>query len=239
MKRISMWSGPRNVSTAIMYSFAQRPDTKVVDEPLYGYYLKHTGADHPGLLKLVDQLNTNEKLTIQEMLNHDYSSDIVFFKNMAHHLIDLNMDFLSGFSNLILIRDPKQVLISLSKTLGKIELIDTAFEFQWEIYSKLKNMKAETFIIDSRDLLSNPENYLILLCEKLKIPFYESMLSWRPGGIKEDGLWAEYWYHNVHKSSGFQPLKETNEELPKDLEQLYIQCNEYYRMLTDNKLAIQ
>ena len=238
MKRISMWSGPRNVSTAIMYSFAQRSDTKVVDEPLYGYYLKHTGANHPGTMNLLNELETDEQKVIREMVEHDYKSEVIFFKNMAHHLVDLDMNFLVNFSNLILIRDPKQVLISLSKTLNNIELIDTAFEFQWNIYAQLRELSVEPIIIDSKDLLSNPRDYLMALCERLEIQFYDSMLRWETGGIEEDGIWAQYWYENVHKSRGFQPLKERSENLPSGMEALYEKCNEYYEMLTDKKLSL-
>jgi len=225
---ISMWSSPRNVSTALMYSFAQRSDTKVIDEPFYGCYLQSSGADHPGKELVLNSLPTKEEEVLDKIIYHDYQTSLVFLKNMAHHLLHLKSDFLSNFENIFLIRDPRQMLPSFIKVVPNPTMTDVAYKMQFELIEKLSvNNKAPT-IIDSKNLLIDPEKVLKILCDQLNISFEPAMLSWLQGGISEDGVWAPFWYSSVHRSTGFMPFKESNESVPKHLKDLMQECIYYY-----------
>ena len=221
-----------------MYSFAQRPDTKVVDEPLYGYYLKETKANHPGKDEVLNQMETNPEKLVGALVNGKFDAEIVFYKNMAHHLVGLDMGFVAGFSNIILIRDPGEVLVSLSKTLSNISLLDTGFEFQYKIFNELEKVNLKPVVMDSEDLLKNPKGVLSELCHRLEIPFYENMLKWKKGGIPEDGIWAKHWYQNVHNSEGFFSYPKIEKPIPANLVELHDECRYYYDFLSKNKLRV-
>ena len=166
MKRISLWSGPRNVSTAIMYSFAQRPDTKVIDEPLYGHYLQVSGAQHPGREEVLAHMELNGDKVVAQLINTDFERPLLFIKNMAHHLLHLDSAFLPGLHNLLLIRDPKEMLPSLVNQIPQPKMIDTAYKMQWDLYRQLVDLGHSPTVIDSRELLLEPENILRQVCEK-------------------------------------------------------------------------
>jgi hypothetical protein len=219
-----------------MYSFAQRPDTQVVDEPLYGYYLSSAEVNHPGREELLNSLETDPEVITKFLIGGDPNKEILFFKNMAHHLVGLDLQFLNNFTNIILLREPADVINSLSKTLDVVGLRDTGFEFQYRIFEFLNRSGITPIVLDSRDLLKNPGKVLQDLCRLLDIPFYESMLEWKQGGIPEDGSWAKYWYQNVHKSTGFNAYRESNEKLPSHLKDLYEECKSYYDLLTEKKI---
>mgnify|MGYP006073887831 FL=1 len=237
MKRICLWSGPRNISTALMYSFAQRKDTKVIDEPLYGHYLEVTGVIHPGREEVIQSTNCDGNAVMQELINLESNSyDVLFIKQMSHHFQYLKNDFLTKTENIFLIRDPKEVLSSLTVQLPNATVRDTGLDIQWQLYQTLKSSGASPIVIDSRDLLINPEAILTLLCDHLSIKFSKKMLEWKAGPIKEDGIWSKYWYHTVHKSSGFIPYT-AKPELPKTLLKLYNNCRPYYKNLLKNALS--
>jgi hypothetical protein len=237
MKRICLWSGPRNISTALMYSFAQRKDTKVIDEPLYGHYLEVTGVIHPGREEVIQSTNCDGNAVMQELINLESNSyDVLFIKQMSHHFQYLKNDFLTKTENIFLIRDPKEVLSSLTVQLPNATVRDTGLDIQWQLYQTLKSSGASPIVIDSRDLLINPEAILTLLCDHLSIKFSKKMLEWKAGPIKEDGIWSKYWYHTVHKSSGFIPYT-AKPELPKTLLKLYNNCRPYYENLLKNALS--
>ena len=237
MKRICLWSGHRNVSTALMYSFAQRKDTKVIDEPLYGHYLEATGVIHPGREEVIQSTNCDGNAVMQELINLESNSyDVLFIKQMSHHFQYLKNDFLTKTENIFLIRDPKEVLSSLTVQLPNATVRDTGLDIQWQLYQTLKSSGASPIVIDSQDLLMDPEAILTLLCDHLSIKFSKKMLKWKTGPIKEDGIWSKYWYHTVHKSSGFIPYK-AKPELPKTLLKLYNNCRPYYKNLLKNALS--
>jgi len=228
---VSVWSGPRNVSTALMYSFAQRTDTKVIDEPFYACYLQNSGADHPGKELVLSSLPVKEEDVLDKIIYRDYQTSLVFLKNMAHHFLQLDGGFLHNFENVFLIRDPRQMLPSFIKVMPKPTMTDVAYKMQFELIEKLSvNNKAPT-IMDSKSLLIDPEKVLKTLCDQLKISFEPAMLSWSEGGIKEDGVWASFWYNNVHKSTGFHPYKESSESVPEHLEDLLEECIYYYEKM--------
>ncbi len=231
MKRISLWSGPRNVSTAIMYSFAQRPDTRVVDEPLYGHYLQVSGAQHPGREEVLAHMELSGDKVVAQLINDDFERPILFIKNMAHHLLHLDRAFLPGLHNLLLIRDPKEMIPSLVNQIPQPQMIDTAYKMQWDLYEQLVDLGQSPTVIDSRELLLAPENILRQVCEKTAISYYPEMTSWQPGPRPEDGIWAPHWYHQVHKSTGFAPYKPKEESVRSDLQPLLKECQYYYDLL--------
>ena len=192
-RRISLWSSPRNVSTALMYSFAQRPDTRVWDEPLYGYYLKHTGAPHPGADEVIAAMDCDGERVVEQTLLGPGDHPVLFFKNMTHHLIGLDLGFLSRTSNVLLTRDPEQMVPSLAQALEEPDIRDTGFPQQVELLRQLEGLDQTPVVLESRELLLNPAGVLTQLCEKIDIPFDERMLRWQAGPKPYDGVWAPYW----------------------------------------------
>lgn len=232
MKTICLWSGPRNVSTALMYSFAERDDTLVVDEPLYGHYLRTTGADHPGREEVLAAVNCDGEAVMRALLDPDYAADkkILFMKQMAHHLVDIDLRFMDRTENVFLIRDPKDMLPSLTVQLPGAGLADTGLETQWRLFRSLRRDGKRPVVIDSRELLLAPEGVLRQLCAALDVPFDEEMLSWSAGPHEEDGVWAKYWYESVHQSTGFQNYQAKG-DIPKSLRRLLNECSPYYDKL--------
>jgi len=237
-KRICMWSGPRNVSTAFMYSFAQRADTRVVDEPLYAHYLKVTGVEHPGREETLAVMENDGLKVIDQVILGEVDKPVFFIKNMGHHFLELPLDFLFQMENMFLIRDPEEMLPSLIKKIPDPVLLDTAYELQYQILQKLLAKGLEPFVVDSKKLLLQPEKTLKALCKALDIPFDTNMLHWEAGPREEDGNWAKYWYHSVHQSTGFAPYEKKNEKVPSRLSALLEQCQYYYQKLTEYTLKV-
>jgi len=228
---ICLWSSPRNISTAMMYSFAQRTDMTVIDEPLYAYYLSKSNADHPGKEKVISSQNPNGEAVIKDVILSDYQTPFSLHKQMTHHLEGLNCDFLKETKNVLLIRSPYEIVLSYSKVMKEITPNDIGIPQQYKLLHHLIKTNSLSAVVDARLLLMNPENILKQLCSKLEIPFLESMLAWKPGPRKEDGVWAEHWYSNVHKSCGFQPYSPKNETLSPQLTQVVKQCQPLYDTL--------
>jgi len=236
-KRICLWSGPRNISTALMYSFAQRKDTTVVDEPLYAHYLTSGNAHeyHPGSQEVIkNQENDGEKV-IKEIIFGSYNSELVFFKNMTHHLVDIDWNFMSKTMNMILTRHPKDMILSYTKKISNPTVKDLGYEKQLELFFFLREMGQSPVIVESKDILTDPEKNLNRICQLLDIPFDKSMLRWEKGPRPEDGVWAKYWYHNVHNSSGFNPYIPKEESLPDSLMPLYTNSLKAYNQLILHK----
>jgi hypothetical protein len=229
-KRINLWSSPRNISTALMYSFAQRPDTVVVDEPLYAHYLlrQPTEADHPGKTEILDSQNGNGREVVEHMLTNDYGKAAIVFKQMTHHLIELDPDFLNKMDNVLLIRDPKAILNSFSKVVDNVTAEDIGIPQQYKLFQQLKKAGKLTAVVDARLLLMNPSSVLEQLCDRLEIPFTNQMLNWQAGARPEDGIWAEHWYANVHKSTGFKPWEEKTYHLSPALAEIAEACRPAY-----------
>ncbi|MEW6737790.1 MAG: sulfotransferase family protein [Acidobacteriota bacterium] len=229
--RICLWSGPRNISTALMYSFAQRTDTCALDEPLYAHYLNVTDAEHPGKQEVLAALENDGEKVVRNVILGEYDRPVVFMKQMAHHLTKLDWSFLKYTANILLIRDPAQVLISLAKKLAKISLRDTGLAIQAELLEKIEALGQPPLVLDGNELLLDPKGVLTQLCSKLGLAFQETMLNWQAGPKPIDGVWAKYWYHNVHSSSGFEPYRENTEMCPPNLLPLLAECLPYYERL--------
>ena len=215
-----------------MYSFAQRADVRVVDEPLYGHYLRMSGAEHPGREEVMAQVNCDGNAVMHELLNasQDGRSTRLFLKHMAHHLIDLDLAFLSQTCNVLLIRDPREMLPSLTVQLPQATLADSGLRRQWELYRDLVADDQRPTVLDSRELLLDPESVLRQLCNRVDLAFDSNMLHWSPGSLAEDGVWAPYWYQSVHQSTGFAAYH-AKDNFPKNLEPLLAECRPWYDKL--------
>ena len=217
--RIAMWSGPRNISTAIMRSFENREDTLVIDEPFYAYYLNKTGLNHP----LREEALASQSINWDEIvsqLNGEISKEKTIFyqKHMVHHILSFDkIGFIKNYKNCLLIRHPKQVIVSYSKKSKINNINDLGFVQQVELFEQIKNLTGSyPAVIDSKDILLDPKLYLSKLCNYFDISFLEEMLSWPIGQRASDGIWGSHWYKNVINSKGFIPYKESEESIHQD-----------------------
>jgi len=233
-KVICLWASPRNISTALMYSFAQRSDVKVLDEPFYAHYLKNINPelDHPGKKEILASQSSNLKTIINEIesLKQSYSS--IFLKNMTHHLRGEDLSFTKNWYNIILTRDPQKAIISFSKVIPNPTMDDLGYKLQYDLARFFTSKKINFKVISSGNLLKNPKEVLSDVCEFSKMKFNNQMLSWKKGGIVEDGVWAKYWYKNVHNSDGFSPwVNKPGEEINANQFELLEQSTHYYQQL--------
>ena len=229
-KRINFWSSPRNISTALMYSFAQREDTQVVDEPLYAHYLLHqsTKANHPGRQDILASQENDGKKVVAQMLTADFGKPNVLFKQMTHHLVALDNDFLAAMDNVLLIRNPRAILASFNKVVEKVTAEDIGLPQQHRLFKSLVAGGKRPAVLDAGRLLKDPRGVLQKLCAYLDVPWTDSMLQWPAGPRPEDGVWAPYWYANVHTSTGFKPYEEKTYHLPVHLEEIAEDCQIWY-----------
>lgn len=228
---ICLWSGPRNVSTALMYAFRQHSSVCVIDEPLYAHYLHTTGVTHPGGEDVLAAQNNDGNQVIHDVIMGACDLPILFVKNMAHHLVNLDLGFLDCTRNIFLIRDPKQMLPSLINQIPEPTLRDTGLKRQCDLLEDLHQRGQQPIVLDSKELLLNPADILQQLCKHLGLSFSEEMLNWKAGPIPEDGVWAKYWYHSVHTSTTFMEYKEKEEPFPGFLNPLLDECQPYYQAL--------
>jgi hypothetical protein len=234
--RLSVWSGPRNVSTALMYSFRQRSDTLVVDEPLYGHYLAATGVDHPGDKEVLEHMDRDGERVVRETILGPCRRPVHFFKNMAHHLVGLDRSFLRDVTNVLLVRDPGEMLPSLVHQVPRPTLRDTGLREQVEILDTMLERGRDPIVLDARELLLDPAAVLRETCDRLGIPFEESMLSWPAGPKPEDGIWAKHWYESVHASTGFEPYRPKTAAFPEGLRPLLRECLPLYERLREHAI---
>ena len=242
---IAMWSGPRNISTAMMRSWANRPDTLVVDEPFYAFYLKETGTKHPGAEEVVAQGETDWRKLVElcrsaptGAVGVSINKKIFYQKQMTHHLLPkVSRNWLRDVTNCFLIRDPAEVIASYIKKNSEPELNDLGFVQQAEIFDFVRRYTGSTPpVIDADDVVRDPERMLRLLCDALGVEFSDAMLSWPPGRRDTDGIWAKYWYAEVERSTGFQPYCERKIELPDHLCEIEQCCRKYYEQLYPHRL---
>jgi hypothetical protein len=220
-----------------MYSFAQLPGLRVVDEPLYGHYLRVSGAEHPGGQDVMDSMDCDGDAVINDLMRRQAADpeNVLFIKHMAHHLVDLDLDFLQSARNIFLIRDPREMLPSLTVQLPHATLTDTGLKRQWDLYSDLANAGRNPVVLDSRELLLDPASVISCLCDTLGLDFENGMLTWTAGARIEDGVWAPHWYHAVHKSTGFAPYQPKT-DFPENLQTLLDECNPFYEKLFEHAL---
>ena len=216
--RIAMWSGPRNLSTAMMYAFAQRDDFAVWDEPFYAAYLHATGIIHPMQDEILAAGERDPNLVITKCLGPVPDGKSHFYqKHMTHHMIpDFDRSWIAKVTNVFLIRHPARVIASYAAKRDELTLDDIGFRQQLDLYRQVKSMGQNPIVIDSVDIRANPEQTLNRLCKCLNIPFDDKMLRWPAGGNPADGAWAPHWYGAVHRSTGFAdpegPLPDISDE---------------------------
>lgn len=232
MIRINLISGPRNISTALMYSFAQRADTLVLDEPYYAVYLISSGAQHPGRDEVIARLPHQEEAVDARIFREVPGYKILFIKNMAHHIELLREETKEGLINVFLIRDPRQVIASYSRVIEAPVMRDLGIEYQHILFTKMmKGGGTPPVVLDSGLLLSDPESVLRQLCNTINIDYTPEMLAWPEGPKPYDGVWAHYWYRNVHRSQGFAKPTGSSPSIPGKLEVLCREATAYYKKL--------
>ncbi|MFT6938537.1 MAG: hypothetical protein ACJASN_000008 [Cyclobacteriaceae bacterium] len=236
--RIQLISGPRNISTALMYSFAQRKDTEVVDEPLYAYYLDRTGFDHPGREEILKSQSIDAQKVISDVIFMSLSKEHYFIKNMSKHLEDLDVGFCQKTKNVFLIRDPARLITSFAKVVHEPTEQEIGLKASWEIFQQVDTPDNPALVLNSDTVLANPAKVLTRFCEKIDIPFDKNMLSWEPGPIIEDGVWAPYWYKSVHQSTGFSVRQLSTEKVPDRLLPLLDEILPYYNLLNEKAITI-
>ena len=236
-KRLFLWSGPRNISTTLMYSFAQRLDTVVFDEPLYGAYLSKSNAHkyHPGAKEIMASMTISYQSVFNQMLGPQ-KKPIAFFKNMAHHLFKPDIKLMSKGMNIILTRNPIEMLPSFDKVISNPKIDDVGYKAHVDLLNYMDSYKLDYVVLDATFLLKNPERVLRKLCKACGIAFDPTMLEWTSGSRPEDGVWAKYWYQNVHRSTGFQPYTEKSDPFPKHLLSLLKECERFYNVLVSKAL---
>ena len=236
---IAMWSGPRNISTAMMRAFENRPDTEVWDEPMYGHYLHKSGIDHPGAKEIIADQGIDWQ-TIAKQCNAaaPNQSPIFYQKHMTMHLLEgMSRDWLRPLTNCFLIRRPEQVVASYGAVRSDLTLDDIGFVQQAELVDYIKqNTSRAPLIIDSKDFLQNPENMLRKMCLKFDIEFLPQMLNWPAGERGTDGVWAKYWYDSVWKSTGFMPYVEREVTLSPSMQGIADRAEPYYEILFEQRL---
>jgi hypothetical protein len=230
-----MWSGPRNISTALMRAWENRPDTVVVDEPFYAHYLMVTGKPHPGRDEVIAAHECDPARVAASMHAALPPGRTIFYqKHMAHHLLPgMPLDWLTGLQHAFLIRDPAEMLLSLDAKLDVFALEDTGLPQQVRIYQQVHAATGRRPpIFDARDILIDPRGMLAAMCGAFGVPFLpESMLSWPPGRRTSDGVWARYWYESVEQSTGFQPYRPKSGALPAHLVELERAARPLYERL--------
>lgn len=239
VKRIAMWSGPRNISTAMMRSFGSRPDTSVSDEPLYSHYLKVTGIPHPGCDEVLAHHESDWRKVAATLAGPVPDGRAIWYqKHMAHHLLPMiGRDWLDSLTHAFLIREPDEMLASLVKTYPQAGLADTGLLQQCEIFDRVANRlgRAPPVVLAS-DVLKHPGGMLTKLCAALAIPFLPQMLSWEPGRRATDGVWAPHWYTVVEASTGFEPWRDRRFDTPRALQPLLDECRPWYEKLYSLRL---
>ena len=235
-----MWSGPRNISTALMRSFENRLDTFVSDEPFYAHYLKETGKEHPYRIEAIQQGETNWNSVVEYITGNIPNGKKVWYqKHMAqHNMPGKDMAWIDELYNILLIRDPREVISSYIKKYEITSVNQLGYSQQIRIFKMLIERGLTYIIIDARNVLENPAGMIKELCERLAIPFYKEMLSWQTGPRDSDGIWGKYWYGNVERSTGFQPATKNNDVLPSKYECIIKECMEHYQQLYQHRIRI-
>lgn len=238
--RIAMWSGPRNISTAMMRAFENRPDAVVVDEPLYGFYLERTGLPHPGAERIIAHEETDWRRVAERLTGPVPAGASVFYqKHMAHHLLpEVERAWLWDLRHAFLLRDPREMLLSLSKVTPHPRPEDTGLPQQVELFDEIERRGGrKPPVLDAKDVLEAPEALLRALCERLDLAFDEAMLHWPEGRRDSDGCWAEYWYDSVERTTGFQDWRPRTGTLPTELEPVLAACRPHYERLHAERLT--
>ena len=234
---VACWSGPRNISTALMRSWSSRRDTFVTDEPFYAYFLKKTKKKHPMSEEIIKNYPTNYSSVVNYLTYKVPNKKKIWYqKHMAHHLIDLSkINWIKKCENCILIRHPKDVINSYTAKNKLQSAEELGYPQQFKIAKFLKKSNKQFQVIDSEDLLKNPKKLLFDWCKNINIDFDESMLEWKKGNHQNDGIWWEHWYDNVIKTTGFQKFQKKDINIENKYDSIYNESMEYYNYLKSLK----
>ena len=251
--RIAMWSGPRNISTAMMRAWGSRADTAVVDEPFYAAYLVSTGLEHPMRDQVIASQQTDWQAVARQCAGEEVAKDtgpddkaavtggakIIYQKHMAQHMIaDAPLGWMAKIRHAFLIRPPSEVAASFSAKWEGVRARDLGFARQAELFDHVRELTgAIPPVIEARTVLENPRALLSALCSALRVPFDPAMLSWEPGPRASDGIWGAHWYEAVNKSTGFAPPPApASGELPAALQRIVDECEPFYQRLAKFRL---
>ncbi|WP_262500826.1 sulfotransferase-like domain-containing protein [Pseudohalioglobus sediminis] len=233
--RIAMWSGPRNISTAMMRSWENRPDCSVVDEPFYAAYLADTGLEHPCRNEILLTKSTDYGKVIEELTSYPVNTPLQYQKQMTHHIPrGMSMGWCAGMKHCFLIRDPAEVIASYVQKMPEVDADAIGICRQAELFAEITGLTGETpAVIDSNEVLMDPEAVLGKLCAYLEVPFLpEAMLHWPSGRRDSDGIWASHWYRNVERSTGFGEYTPSRPQLSAAHRQLAAAMQPYYDELS-------
>lgn len=239
--RIAMWSGPRNISTAMMRAWENREDCAVSDEPLYAAYLATTGIDHPGRDEVIAAGETDWRRVAHALLGPVPDGKAIWYqKHMNHHLlVDMDTDWVLALRNVLLIRDPAEVVASYIKSRATVTPDDIGLPQQGRLFDLLCDALGEApIVIDAGDFLRAPEAHLRTLCDRLGIAFTPRMLSWPAGPRDSDGVWAPYWYDAVWRSTGFEPWRPREDTLTGDALATADICRPIYERLREYRMMV-
>jgi hypothetical protein len=238
--RIAAWSGPRNISTAMMRSWGNRADTWVTDEPLYAHYLSVRPVDHPGVPEVVANGETDWRKVASWLTGPIPGGKTVWYqKHMAHHLLPhLELEWLESLTHFFLIREPREMLPSLLAVMRNPALLDTGLPQQSALFERVRQRTGQVPpVVDARDVLENPRAVLSKLCAALGLDFSDAMLRWPPGRRDTDGIWAKHWYAKVERSTGFEPYAPGNRPVPAGHRALLAECENLYHALHQHRLV--
>ena len=238
--RIAMWSGPRNLSTAMMYSFGARSDFAVVDEPFYAAYLNLTGLEHPMRAEILASQDTDPNVVTSQITGSIPNEKPHFYqKHMTQHMLpDVPRDWMQGFTNIFLIRHPARVIASYAAKRENPTLKDIGFVQQAELFDEVKAAGGNPIVIDSHDIRDDPDKMLRKLCEAIKLDWDPAMLNWPAGGHADDGAWASHWYGSVWNSTGFAGAEGSLPETPANLSDVLTHALQSYRYLEEKKIVM-
>lgn len=236
--QIAMWSGPRNLSTAMMYAFGNRADCAVVDEPFYASYLNLTGMDHPLKQEILDSQSQDPNEVAAFLAGASPNGRTHFYqKHMTHHMIEgVPRNWMKDCANVFLIRHPARVIASYGIKRENPTLEDIGFPQQAELFDLVRSWGQNPVVIDSHDIRDDPKGMLRKLCNAIDLPFDEAMLNWPKGGHKEDGVWAEHWYGSVWNSTGFAGAEGDLPEMVGGLEAVLESAIPFYEQMRQHKL---
>jgi hypothetical protein len=234
-----MWSGPRNLSTAMMRSFGSRTDTVVSDEPFYGAFLKTSGLDHPMRDETIAAMDCDWTSVMASLRGPPPEDRPIWYqKHMWHHMAGpIGYDDFAGFTHAFLIREPERMIASYLRKREAAAFENFGMDRQTEFFEREADRLGHAPpVIDANDVLAAPEGVLSKLCAALGIVWDPAMLHWDPGRRATDGPWAPHWYGAVEKSTGFGSPETDTVQLPDDARRVADRCRPYYERLAEYRL---